>query len=103
MLPSMMRPWVHEMSEQESARIRDLERRVDVLTNLVIAQVVILGAYFLRFIPVAAFGVLLLLPILAFTHKKLPALARKCGRLFSSSHTARASSATTPGDDRPAT
>lgn len=104
------------MDEQQSKRINDLERRVDVLTNLVrfqlvllgvltslvISQLVFFGAQSLRLIPMAAFIAVLLIPILVFTHRKLPTLARKfghmCGLLFSSSGSTTVRDTSTAGD-----
>ncbi|MES2788382.1 MAG: hypothetical protein V4719_02090 [Planctomycetota bacterium] len=71
------------MSHSESTRIRELERRVDTLTYVAVVQAVGLG-FLLQLVPIAALSVLFLLPILAFTHKRIPAFARRIGRLFSS-------------------
>lgn len=67
--------------EVQAAKIRELERRVDTLTTFAIVQSIGL-AFLLPLIPIVALGFLCLLPILAFTHKYLPALARKCGQLL---------------------
>lgn len=71
------------MSHQEIDRIQELERRVGQLTTVVIVQSVALVLALVRFAPIAALGFVLLLPILAFTHHRIPTLARKCGRLLS--------------------
>ena len=71
------------MSQQESARVGELERRVGQLTSVAIVQSIALVFLLFRLGPLVAIGVLVSLPILAFTHKKLPAFARKCGRFFS--------------------
>jgi hypothetical protein len=76
------------MNEQDSARIRELERRVDFLTTVVavltiytLYQIVPSILILLLFgFPALLIGFLLLLPILAFTHQYLPAFSKKCGR-----------------------
>ncbi|MDB5341224.1 MAG: hypothetical protein JWN70_6843 [Planctomycetaceae bacterium] len=70
------------MNQSPSARISELERRVGVLTNVAIIQTIAL-AYLLQVLAIAVMAFLVLLPILAFTHKRIPALAKRCGRLFS--------------------
>ena len=70
------------MNENDAARIHELERRVNLLTWLAIIQVVAL-AFLLGLAPIAAVSAIVLLPILAFTHNRIPPLARKLGRLFS--------------------
>lgn len=71
------------MNQQELERMQDLERRVGQLTTVAIVQGVALTLALLRYAPIAALCFVVLLPILAFAHHKVPSLARKCGRLFS--------------------
>jgi hypothetical protein len=70
------------MVQSTSTRISELERRVGTLTNVAIIQAVVL-VHLTGLLPIAAFVCVALLPILAFTHKSIPALAKRCGRLFS--------------------
>ncbi|HEY4260272.1 MAG TPA: hypothetical protein VGM98_08930 [Schlesneria sp.] len=70
------------VNPEESTRIRDLERKVELLTYASIVQVIGL-AYLLGLLSFAILCFLLLLPLLFFTHKRLPAMARRCGRWFS--------------------
>jgi hypothetical protein len=65
-----------------TARVSELEGRVALLTNVAIGQMVAL-AYFLGLLGIMALAAVVLLPILAFTHKRIPALAKRFGRLFS--------------------
>ena len=69
------------MRQPTATRVSELEKRVSLLTRIVIVQAIAL-AYFCRVLGIMVFAFLVLLPILAFTHQKIPALARRCGRLF---------------------
>lgn len=69
------------MNQDHVARIDKLERRVNLLTWVVIIQVLAV-AFELPLIPLTLLSVVVLLPILAFTHKLVPPLARRLGRLF---------------------
>ena len=70
------------MEDQATAKIRELERRVDQLTTVAVVQSLGLALLLWPLIPIVAIGFLFLLPILAFTHKLLPGLARRCGQLL---------------------
>ena len=69
------------MDDHATTKIRALERRVDTLTTVAVVQCLAL-AYLLQLVPIVAIGFLLLLPILAYTHQLLPAVAKKCGQLL---------------------
>ena len=71
------------MNQQESTRIRELERRVGQLTTFAVVQGVALVILLFRPGPLVAIGFIVLLPILAFATQRLPAFARACGRFFS--------------------
>jgi hypothetical protein len=74
------------MNDNEFDRIQKLERRVDLLQTIVIAQFLVLCAFALPFLPVIAVVAVFLLPILVvvlcFMHKQIPPLAREIGRWF---------------------
>jgi hypothetical protein len=70
------------MDTQTSEKIRALEQRVNWLTVIVICLAVGLTPI-AGVMPLAIVGFLIALPILSFTHKWLPGIARKCGRLLS--------------------
>lgn len=70
------------MNQPITARSVEPDRAVGSLTSVTITQVVVLR-YLLPALVNAVFIFLILLPVLAFTHRRIPALARRCGRLFS--------------------
>ncbi len=78
------------MADSTADKIRELEWKVNVLTGVVVVETLVFSGFF----PLFAAGLVLLLPILAFTHQYLPWLARQAGRLIASK---RRSSATAQG------
>lgn len=70
------------MDQQTSVQIRNLEKRIHWLTAIVIVLAILLTPI-AGLIPLAIIGFLAVLPILAFTHKWLPGIARHCGRMVS--------------------
>jgi nitrate reductase NapE component len=73
------------MNQSDSARLRALEQRVEWLTFTVtvLAACVAFSLGLIQVLLAGVFGFVLLLPILAYTHKFLPAAARSIGRFCS--------------------
>ena len=78
------------MADSTADKIRELEWKVNVLTGAVVVEALVVSGLF----PLFAAGLVLLLPILAFTHQSLPWLARRAGRLIAAK---RRSSTTAQG------
>lgn len=66
------------MPDATETRLRGLERRVNVLTAVIIIEAIVLGGL-MRYVTI---GLVLLLPVLAYTHHRLPPLARRIGRFL---------------------